>query len=106
MNEKRVRSRGGASIMSPLRRVVLIAILFVLIAFLFLSFKVLKQKKNENILKTIEIENLNQEIEKEDKKTDELSKAKGKDTTDEDYEELARKELGLIKKDEIVIKPR
>lgn len=106
MKERKLKSRAGTSILSPIKRLLILVILFILIAVLINSMKLLKAKKNENFLKDIEIENLKNDISIESKKAEELNKAKDKVATDEDYEELAREELGLIKKDEIVIKPR
>lgn len=106
MKGKKLKSRVGASLMSPIKRLLILTVLFILIAVLFYSVKLLNSKKTENFLKDVKIENLKTDILNESQKANELNKAKDKVATDEDYEELAREELGLIKKDEIVIKPR
>ena len=100
------RSRGGAPVFSPVKRAFLVIILIVLSLSIYFGMKVLKNSQATNIRKTIEIQDLKDEIANEESKAFSINKSKNQKTTDEDYEALARKELGLIKKDEIVIKPR
>ena len=49
---------------------------------------------------------MNNEIKEEESKIKQIDKNTSHVITDEEYESLAREELGLIKKDEIIIKPR
>ena len=104
MREK--RSRGGAVVASPFRRFIMIVILLVLIFAVFIANKILNNKKLELAKKTIKINELQIEIEKEEEKAKNLDKTNNQVNSDDDVEALARQELGLIKKDEIVIKPR
>ena len=103
---KRKNSRGRVRIISIRKRLILIALLVVLGILLFKGREILKAQKLEYASKETLVEDLKSEIESE------INKEKAKENidedaiTDEEYESLAREELGLIKKDEIVIKPR
>ena len=99
------RSRGGAAILSPLKRAILLIFLATICVLIFISYKTLKRKQIENIAKSYKIEEIESEIAVEEERAKELGKKKDASATNDDYESLAR-ELGLIKKDEIVIKPR
>lgn len=100
------RSRGGAVVFSPAKRAILLIILAGLIVATVASIRLLNKKSVELTDKTLRIERLKEEIKEEEEKTKNLNKSNNKTTTDEDIEALARQELGLIKRDEIVIKPR
>lgn len=90
-----------------IRRIILIFSIFVLTIVIYNGYRLLVSKKYENARLGSEITGLESDIESEEKKIDELNKTKkDREITDEDYEDFAREELGLIKKDEIVIKPR
>ena len=104
MNER--RSRGGARVMPLKRRIILIVLLLILAFLTFKTYKLLSKKKLEYDDKLARIEALNEEIEAENEREKMIESSKSQVITDEDYESLAREELGLIRKDEIVIKPR
>lgn len=100
------RSRGGARVMPLKRRIILIVLLLILAFLTFKTYKLLSKKKLEYDDKLARIEALNEEIEAENEREKMIESSKSQVITDEDYESLAREELGLIRKDEIVIKPR
>lgn len=88
-------------------RVILIVCVVLLGAFLCRGYFMLKDKTAQTKANAQKIEALKDDIKSEEEKVSELKKNnKSKDVTDEDYEAIARQEFGLIKKDEIVIKPR
>lgn len=103
---KRKKSRGGASLISPRKRILLIILILVLGIFIVKGIKLLKSKKYEYESKITFVEELKDELESEKNKKNTEEVLDNKTITDEDYESLAREELGLIKKDEIIIKPR
>ena len=91
----------------PLKRRIILIVLLLILAFLtFKTYKLLSKKKLEYDDKLARIEALNEEIEAENEREKMIESSKSQVITDEDYESLAREELGLIRKDEIVIKPR
>ncbi len=100
------RSRGGAVVFSPIKRIILIVVLIVLLIGVFRLRSILIDKKGEYAAKTENIASLNDEIAEEDERAKNLKKSNEQVTDDEEIESLARQELGLIKRDEIVIKPR
>lgn len=104
MNER--RSRGGAKVMPLKRRLILIVLLLVLGFLTFKAYKLFNKKRLEYDDKLARIEALEEELESESEREKMLESSKNQVITDEDYESLAREELGLIRKDEIVIKPR
>ncbi len=103
---KERRSRGGAKVFSPFRRVLLVAFILLIGILLIKGKKILDHKKLEYDAKLNTIDILKEEIDIEEDKALKFDKAKNQITSDEEYESLAREELGLIRKDEIVIKPR
>ncbi len=103
---KERRSRGGARLISPMKRIILIIMIVVLCAFIVNGIKMHSSKIDEYNEKLVKIENLEKEIEAEDNKLEQINKSHNQITSDEEYESLAREELGLIRKDEIVIRPR
>ena len=105
MNEKR-RSRGGAKIFSPTKRILIVVIIVGLLGSIVFARKMLDIKKDELASKDERIAQLELEIESEKTKAEQLKKSDSQVMKDEDMESLARSELGLIKRDEIVIKPR
>ena len=105
MKEKR-RSRGGAKIFSPAKRIIIVGILVILIGTIVFAKKFLKEQKDTLISKDERIAQLELEIESESAKSEQLKKNDSQVMKDEDMESLARSELGLIKRNEIVIKPR
>lgn len=96
------RNRNYISIL----RVALLVILVGLIVATYNCFLLFNAKKQEYVDKKLKIENLTDEIKEEESKIKQIDNNKDKIITDEEYESLAREELGLIKKDEIVIRPR
>lgn len=104
MNE-RGRSRGGAAVFSPIKRLLIIAILIVMIFFLLKVKGIINDKNAEYARVVSEIETIEDEIVVEDNKAAEFKKSNKKDISDDEIESLAREELGLIKRDEIIIKP-
>lgn len=106
MNEKMGRSRAYGRVLSRIKRILLIVAIILGIVLCIFLYRLSKSKEAKNIKMSQEIERLNNEIQNEDDKKDELEKAKNRSVSDEEYESMAREELGLIKKDEIVIKPR
>lgn len=94
------------NLISPFLRVLLVLVLIVLLFFSIKSFSTYKLKKEENSLQIEKIEELNKELEIVDEKLKEFIKNIGEENEDLNYEIVAREELGLIKKDEIIIKPR
>ena len=104
MNVK--RSRAVAKVMSSRKRFLLILSLILMIMLIYNGVKVINVKKLEYDKKAAYMEDLNEDIREEEEKLKQLENSRNKTITDEDYESLAREELGLIKKDEIVIKPR
>ena len=104
MNER--RSRGGASIMPLKRRLILIVLLLVLSFLTFKAYRLFTQKRLEYGDKLARITALDEELESENEREKILESSKSQVITDEDYESLAREELGIIRKDELVIKPR
>ena len=105
MNERIVRSRGGAAVASPFKRFLMIFAFVVLAVAVLFSYRVFNEKSAEYNQKKRVIEELNEQIAIEDNKSEKLKERDDKVTTDEDIEAIARQELGLIKKDEIVIRP-
>ena len=104
MNER--RSRGGAVVFSPIKRIILSLLLIALIASCVMAYRVYNDKKAENAIVADKMVNLKEAIQSENDKAESIKKSNNQSINDEDIEELAREELGLIKKDEIVIKPR
>lgn len=78
----------------------------VLVVFVYLGSIFLRKVKRESLNKTIEINGLKSQIEIENNQNADLKKTEIDNITKADLEELARKDLGLIKKDEIVIRPK
>ena len=104
MNER--RSRGGARVMPLKRRLILIVLLLTIGFLIFKAYKLFLKKKLEYGDRIDRIVALEEELESENEREKMLESSKSQVITDEDYESLAREELGLIRKDEIVIKPR
>ena len=104
MNER--RSRGGARVMPLKRRLILIVLLIILVLLTFRAYKLFLKKRLEYGDKIDRITTLEEELESENEREKLLESSKSQIITDEDYESLAREELGLIRRDEIVIKPR
>ncbi|MBQ7743881.1 MAG: hypothetical protein IJT67_03720 [Lachnospiraceae bacterium] len=104
MNAK--RSRGGVRLISSKKRLILIALLLLLSIFVVREIRLLKSKKLEYESKNAFVSDLQAEVESEAENEKQKSDLESQNITDEEYESLAREELGLIKKDEIVIKPR
>lgn len=77
----------------------------VLIAMIGYSYKAYVSKTAEYENKISRIEELQNQIAAEDEKTKQLKRQDNSVITNEDIEAIARQELGLIKKDEIVIRP-
>ena len=88
------------------RRVLLFLIIIGLIILLHIGIPALNEKKAINIKKSIEIENMKEELKEKEEEEKKLEKVESQDISSDDYEKLAREELGLIRKDEIVIKPK
>ena len=104
MNER--RSRGGARVMPLKRRLILIVLLLILGFMTIKAYRLFLKKRIEYDDKLARITALDEELESENEREKLLESSKSQVITDEDYESLAREELGLIRKDEIVIKPR
>lgn len=104
MNER--RSRGGARVMPLKRRLILIVLLLILGFMTIKAYRLFLKKRIEYDDKLARITALDEELESENEREKLLESLKSQIITDEDYESLAREELGLIRKDEIVIKPR
>lgn len=105
MSEKR-RSRGGVKVFSPTKRMIIVGIIIFLLCTIVFAKNMLNNERAELVNKDNKIVQLELEIESENDKTEQLKKSDSQVMKDEDMESLARSELGLIKKDEIVIKPR
>lgn len=88
-----------------IRRFILIITFIALFLLTYLGFTIYKRKRDENLAKQVLIEDLKDEIIIEESKIGNADINRISDSY-EDYENFARNELGLIKKDEIVIKPR
>ena len=104
MNAK--KSRGGTRLISSKKRLILILLLIILSILIVKEISILKSKKLEYESKSAFVSDLQEEIQSEENKEKQIKSLDGQNITDEEYESLAREELGLIKKDEIVIKPR
>lgn len=104
MTERR-RSRGGAAVFSTTKRVLIVAILVILLSAILFARGFLNDKKSEYTRKVDEINKLELAIQDEDDKASNLKKNESKVLGNEEMESLARSELGLIKRDEIVIRP-
>ena len=105
MNERVRRSRGGVVINSPIKRFIMLLFILVIVVLLGFSYKVFNEKNIELSKKIKKIEELEEQISAEEEKIKQLKKQENRVTTDEDIEAIARQELGLIKRDEIVIRP-
>lgn len=105
MNERVRRGRGGAVINSPLKRFIMLLLILCLVVLLGFSYKVFNEKNVELSKKVEKIAELEEQINAEEEKIKQLKKQENRVTTDEDIEAIARQELGLIKRDEIVIRP-
>ena len=105
MNESVRRSRGGAVVNSPSKRYFTIFVLIALLAMLGFSYKIFKEKNDEYLKKISRIEELEEQISNEENRIKQLKEQENRVTTDEGIEAIARQELGLIKRDEIVIRP-
>lgn len=79
--------------------------ILVIVVLLGFSYKVFNEKSVELSKKIEKIEELEEQISAEEEKIKQLKKQEKHVTTDEDIEAIARQELGLIKRDEIVIRP-
>lgn len=91
----------------PLKRRLILIVLLLILGFLtFKAYKLFLKKRLEYDDKINRIATLEEELESESEREKMLESSKNQVITDEDYESLAREELGLIRKDEIVIKPR
>lgn len=77
-----------------------------LVVFVYLGNVYLRKVKSESLKKTVEVNGLKSQIEIENNRNKDLKKTEISNVTKGDLEELARKDLGLIKKDEILIKPK
>ena len=104
MKERR-RSRGGAVVFSTTKRMIILIIIFTITIAIFFAKELLSDKKSEYARKINEAEKLEMAIKDEEDKASKLKKNDNKAFGDEEMESLARSELGLIKRDEIVIKP-
>lgn len=89
-----------------LKRLILLTIFLILVVFVYLGNVFLRKVKSESLNKAVEVNGLKSQIEIENNRNEDLKKSKIDNVTKADLEELARKDLGLIKKDEIVIKPK
>lgn len=105
MNERVRRSRGGAVINSPIKRFIMLLLILCLVVLLGFSYKLFNEKNIELSKKVEKIAELEEQINAEEEKIKQLKKQENRVTTDEDIEAIARQELGLIKRDEIVIRP-
>jgi cell division protein FtsB len=99
------RSRGGAVIFSATKRIIVLIIICTITIAIFFARELLSDKKSEYVNKINEVEKLEMAIKDEEDKAEKLKKNDNKAFGDEEMESLARSELGLIKRDEIVIKP-
>lgn len=88
-----------------IKRILMVLAFVVLVAMIGFSYKAFVNKTAEYENKTNRIEELQKQIAAEDEKTKQLKKQDSSVITDDDIEAIARQELGLIKKDEIVIRP-
>ena len=88
-----------------IKRILMVLALVILIAMIGFSYKAFVKKTAEYENKVSRIEDLQKQIAAEDEKTKQLKKQDNSVITDDDIEAIARQELGLIKKDEIVIRP-
>ena len=104
MKEKQRKSK--KSILHPnLKRFLIIYIFLFLVLTIYVSYIVYNKKNIEYYEKSRMIEDLKDKILYEEDKNKQLKKQNTEYLTNEDVEEIARKELGLIRRDEIVIKP-
>lgn len=87
------------------KRVLLVFFIVVLVGVISLLCKTLDAKTKEYQKNVNRIEELNDQISDENEKAKQLQKQNKDVITDNDIEAIARQELGLIKKDEIVIRP-
>lgn len=87
------------------KRVLLVFSIVVLVGVIGLLCKTLDAKTKEYQKNVNRIEELNDQISDENEKAKQLQKQNKDVITDSDIEAIARQELGLIKKDEIVIRP-
>lgn len=87
------------------KRVLLVFFIVVLVGVIGLLCKTLDVKTKEYQKNVNRIEELNDQISDENEKAKQLQKQNKDVITDSDIEAIARQELGLIKKDEIVIRP-
>lgn len=103
--KERGRSRGGAVVFSATKRIIVLIIILTITIAIFFAKELLNDKKSEYVRKINEVEKLEMAIKEEEDKAAKLKKNDSKAFGDEEMESLARSELGLIKRDEIVIKP-
>ena len=99
------RSRGGAAIFSTTKRIVILGVIAILSMVVIFAKDALRKKQSEYASKIEEIEQLELAIKGEEDKASKLKKNDGQVMGNEEMESLARSELGLIKRDEIIIKP-
>ena len=83
----------------------MLLIIAVLVVALGFSYKVFTEKNEEYLKKAERIEELEEQISAENDRLKQLKEQENHVTTDEGIEAIARQELGLIKRDEIVIRP-
>lgn len=105
MNEKVRKSRDRVVLRSPFGRTIMVLVIIVLAILLFESYKVFNEKNKEFARSEKRIEQLENEISDANKIAEEFKRKDNNSVSDEDIEKVARQELGLIKRDEIVIKP-
>ena len=83
----------------------MVVVFLVLVVAVCVSYRAFSKKNEEFADRLKRIERLEDQISAEDEKSKQLKKQEDKVISDEDIESIARQELGLIKKDEIVIRP-
>ena len=93
------------NVIRKIKRILMVLAFVVLVAMIGFSYKAFVNKTAEYENKTNRIEELQKQIAAEDEKARQLKKQDNSVITNDDIEAIARQELGLIKKDEIVIRP-
>lgn len=91
---------------SGLNRFLLTSILVILIVVAWIITKSRSYDRLEIAEKDVKIEELKRKIEIEEEKTKDLKKKQDGAMYEDYIEDLARSELGLIKDDEIILKPQ
>ena len=91
---------------SSIKRILLCLILTLFSVLIYKSYTLFNKKNNEYANKMDLVRELEAQIDAENSKAKKLDRQNDNVTTNDEIEAIARQELGLIKRDEILIRPK